>query len=86
MATVLLFECYCDISGIGKYAKKMQEGLLVGFFFFLLGVRQCNSQSIQNRVLPVGLKKKSINIVLWHLFCYQNYFYNIAFRKIFYPV
>lgn len=34
------------------------------FGFFLLGVRQYNIQSIQNRVLLIGLKKKkSLNTV-----------------------
>lgn len=86
---LLRFECYWDlsvISDVGKYAKKVWEGLLVFCFVFLLGVRQCNIQSIQNRALPIGSSlKKSLNAVLWHLFCYQNYFITFAFRKVFFP-
>lgn len=55
------------------------------FVFFLLGVRQYNIQSIQNRVLLIGLKKKKPE----HSFCgiysaTKTNLYNIAFRKVFY--
>ena len=58
-----IFEWY-PISDVGKHAKKVGEDLLVFCLFVFVRSNGNNIQSIQNRVLPIGLEKQTLNIVL----------------------